>query len=203
MARMPAADAQIRAALAAEAAVCGWPALHARLASVDPVAAARIAPKDAQRIQRALEVHTLTGTPLSELQQQSMKTAHPEHYLRLVLAPPDKSALDARLSQRFDAMLAQGLLEEVRALRARGDLDADLPAIRSVGYRQLWMHLDGQCDLAAARELAIIATRQLAKRQYTWLRSEPDATWLSPLEDHATDKLCEFIDQWCSAYRES
>jgi len=199
MASLPAADPVVRAALSADAATLGWPGMHARLASIDPAAAARIAPQDAQRIQRALEVHALTGRTLSSLQQQSLKTAQPDDYLRLVLAPPEKATLDARLAQRFDSMLAAGFLAEVRALHARGDLSADLPALRSVGYRQLWMHLDGQCDLATARELSIVATRQLAKRQYTWLRSEPDATWISPDEYDATDKLCQFIENWCGA----
>lgn len=199
MASLPAADPGVRAALSADAATLGWPGMHARLASIDPAAAARIAPQDAQRIQRALEVHALTGQTLSSLQQQSLKTAKPDDYLRLVLAPAEKATLDARLAQRFDGMLAAGFLAEVRALHSRGDLTADLPALRAVGYRQLWMHLDGACDLATARELSIIATRQLAKRQYTWLRSEPDATWVSPHEDGATDKLCQFIEKWCSA----
>jgi tRNA dimethylallyltransferase len=199
MATLPGADVAVRATLSAEAAVSGWAALHDRLAAIDPLAAARIAPQDAQRIQRALEVHALTGMTLSSLQQQSLKTAQPAAYLRLILAPPEKSALDERLAQRFDGMLAAGFLEEVRALRARGDLTADLPALRCVGYRQLWMHLEGQCDGPTARDLSIIATRQLAKRQYTWLRSEPDAAWVSPLESGASDKLCELITNWCRA----
>lgn len=202
LAPLPAADPVVRAALALEAATLGWRALHERLATVDPVAAQRIAPTDAQRIQRALEVHALTGTPLSALQQQSIKTASPDGFLRLVLAPREKSMLDERLARRFDGMLEQGFLDEVRALRARGDLSADLPALRSVGYRQLWRHLAGEIDLATARELSIVATRQLAKRQYTWLRSEPEATWCAPFEVDLIDKLCQTIEKWCSAVRE-
>jgi tRNA dimethylallyltransferase len=196
LATLPSADTAVRARIGARAQLLGWPALHAELAAVDPTAAKRIAPKDAQRIQRALEVHELTGTPLSQLQQETLKTAQPSDYLRLVLAPVDKTELDARLTTRFDAMLAAGFLEEVRALHARGDLSADLPALRSVGYRQLWMYLEGQCGLAEAREMAIVATRQLAKRQYTWLRAEPDARWISPMQPHAIDKLSEFIAEW-------
>jgi tRNA dimethylallyltransferase len=196
LAKLPAADAELRTQIAARAVEFGWAQLHAELALVDPEAAARIAPQDAQRIQRALEVFRLTGTPLSQLQRQHLKTAQPQDYLRLVLAPPEKSALDRRLAARFDAMLDAGLLDEVQRLHARGDLNADLPALRSVGYRQLWMHLEGQCDLRAARDLAVVATRQLAKRQYTWLRSEPGALWVSPMESPSTDKLCELIRDW-------
>ena len=197
LASLPAADPVIRADLTAQALASGWPALHQRLADVDPQAAARIAPRDGQRIQRALEVYQLTGTPLSGLQQQSLKSARPQDYLRLVLAPAEKALLDARLALRFDRMLQEGFLEEVRALHRRGDLTADLPAMRCVGYRQLWSYLEGVGDLASARDLSIIATRQLAKRQYTWLRAEPDAQWVSPQEGGAIDKLCEIIDHWC------
>ncbi len=196
LATLPSADAELRTQIAARAVEFGWAQLHAELARVDPEAASRIAPQDAQRIQRALEVFRLTGMPLSQLQRQHLKTAQPQDYLRLVLAPPEKSALDRRLAARFDAMLDAGLFDEVQRLHARGDLNADLPALRSVGYRQLWMHLQGQCDLTAARDLAVIATRQLAKRQYTWLRSEPGALWVSPMESRSTDKLCEVIRDW-------
>ena len=185
----------------AEAESIGWAALHARLQQIDPRAAGRIAPQDPQRIQRALEVYELTGRPISDWQQEALKTARPEDYLRLILAPPAKAALDARLSSRFDQMLKNGFLEEVRSLHARGDLTEDLPALRSVGYRQLWQHLQGVCDLSTARELAVIATRQLAKRQYTWLRAEPSAVWVSPMQTHASDKLCEFIGEWAARHK--
>jgi len=178
LATLPAADAALRAALDARARVAGWPALHAELAALDPVAAARIRPNDAQRIQRALEVHALTGRPISELQREDLRGAVLDEYLTLVLAPAERASLDAQLEGRFDAMLAAGLLEEVRALRARGDLDPSLPSLRSVGYRQLWEHLEGRTDLPTAREKALTATRQLAKRQYTWLRAEPGARWV-------------------------
>jgi tRNA dimethylallyltransferase len=201
MAKLPPADPAVRARVSAEAESIGWAAMHARLQQIDPQAAARIAPQDPQRIQRALEVYELTGRPISDWQQEALKTARPDDYLRLILAPPEKAALDARLSSRFDQMLENGFLEEVRSLHARGDLTGDLPALRSVGYRQLWQHLEGVCDLSTARELAVIATRQLAKRQYTWLRAEPGAVWVSPMQTHASDKLCEFIGEWAARHK--
>ncbi|KPF66364.1 tRNA dimethylallyltransferase [beta proteobacterium AAP99] len=166
---LPQADAELRARIDAEAAAQGWPAMHARLATLDPASAARLAPNDRQRIQRALEVIELTGQPLSELQRSATNEPAPLRLLHISIQP-ERSLRREAAEQRFDAMLAAGLLDEVRALKARGDLHADLPSIRSVGYRQLWEHLDGQCDLATARERAITATRQLAKRQMTWLR---------------------------------
>ncbi len=178
LAALPPADPGLRAALAARAAREGWAALHAELGAVDALAAARIRPTDGQRIQRALEVHALTGRPISELQREDLRGAVLDEYLTLVLAPAERASLDAQLEGRFDAMLAAGLLEEVRALRARGDLDPSLPSLRSVGYRQLWEHLEGRTDLPTAREKALTATRQLAKRQYTWLRAEPGARWV-------------------------
>jgi tRNA dimethylallyltransferase len=180
LARLPPADPSIRAELTARAAVEGWPALHADLVRIDPEAAARIAPRDGQRIQRALEVERLTGTPLSRLQREDLKRGSDTDYLKLVLAPEQRAALDERLAGRFDRMLAAGFLEEVRALHARGDLDADLPALRAVGYRQLWPVVTSGAGLDEARAAAIHATRQLAKRQYTWLRAEPEARWIDP-----------------------
>jgi tRNA dimethylallyltransferase len=196
LATLPPADPAIRAALAARAAAEGWPALHAELATRDPEAAARIRPADGQRIQRALEVLAITGTPLSVLQREDLRRAPGAGHLKLVLAPPERSALDATLAARFDAMLAAGFLDEVRRLRARGDLDAELPALRAVGYRQLWRHLAGDCDLATARTEAVHATRQLAKRQYTWLRAEPDAAWIGARGEAAVAALAERIRPW-------
>ena len=165
---MPAANADVRAALDARAALEGWPALHAELARIDPITAARLPPGDAQRIQRALEVFELTGRPLSGFhgQQRTPGLALP----LLALEPMDRAWLHARIAQRFDAMLAAGLIDEVRALRARGDLSPETPAMRCVGYRQAWAALDAD-DLTPLREQGIAATRQLAKRQLTWLRS--------------------------------
>jgi tRNA dimethylallyltransferase len=180
LSHLPEADPAIRERLAAEAADAGWPALHARLERLDAVAAARIGPNDAQRIQRALEVIELTGRPLSEQQQGGSGERFPWRVLKLALLPADRAPLHARIADRFDAMLAGGFLDEVRALRERKDLHADLPAIRAVGYRQAWEHLDGQTSAAEFRDKGVFATRQLAKRQITWLRSELDARVLDP-----------------------
>ena len=197
LSRLPEADPAIRERLAAEAATLGWPAMHERLATLDPVAAARIGPNDAQRVQRALEVIELTGRPLSEQQRGGSGERFPWRVLKLALLPTDRAPLHERIAQRFDAMLADGFLEEVRALRARGDLHADLPAIRAVGYRQAWEHLDGQTDAAEFRDRGIFATRQLAKRQITWLRSELDARVFDPerpgLLEHAEQALTLFL----------
>jgi len=168
---LPAADAAVREAIADEAAAAGWPALHAQLAQVDAATAARLAPNDAQRIQRALEVFRISGVPLSQWHAQA-EAATPDFTpdLFLSLEPGDRGWLHARIAQRFDAMLAAGFLDEVRALRARGDLHAGLPSIRCVGYRQAWEALDNGEPIASLRERGIAATRQLAKRQLTWLR---------------------------------
>ena len=194
LAPMPAADTALRARLAEEAAAVGWPALHARLAQLDPRAAQRIGQNDAQRIQRALETIILTGQPLSDLHAQHQATMRlPFRVLKLALVPSDRTPLRARIAQRFDAMLAAGFLDEVRRLRARGDLMADLPALRAVGYRQAWEHLDGQTSAAEFRQRAIDATRQLAKRQTTWLRSELDARVIDPDQTHCGDSATAAI----------
>lgn len=171
---MPAADAKTRAALALEAQAVGWPAMHAQLAQIDPVTAARLAPADSQRIQRALEVFRISGLPLSHFHASKAQTEAVPHQGALIsLEPHDRAWLHERIAQRFDAMLAAGFLDEVRMLRARGDLHADLPSIRCVGYRQAWELLDGLWPPGELRERGIAATRQLAKRQITWLRSMP------------------------------
>lgn len=173
---MPAADATLRAQLDAEGAALGWPAMHAKLAAVDPVTAARLAPNDSQRIQRALEVWHASGQPLSSFHAASKTAAGASGTGTAVLfslEPTDRAWLHERIAQRFDAMLAGGFLDEVRALRARGDLQPDLPSMRCVGYRQAWAYLDGEGSAQDLRERGIAATRQLAKRQITWLRSMP------------------------------
>jgi tRNA dimethylallyltransferase len=177
---LPEADPEIRAQLSEEATVIGWGGMHQRLAELDPPAAERIKPNDAQRIQRALEVIALTGQPLSAQQQGGRGQPFPWRVLKLALLPADRAPLHARIAQRFEAMLEQGLLDEVQVLRKRGDLRPDLPAIRAVGYRQAWEHLDGLYDAAELRNRGVFATRQLAKRQITWLRSELDARVLDP-----------------------
>ncbi len=177
LAELPEADPALRAALDADAALRGWPALHAELAGVDPAAAARIRPGDSQRIQRALEVWRLTGTPLSQLQAAGTVRPAGWRFLKLGLAPA-RASLHAAIGRRLEAMMAAGFLAEVEALFARGDLHPGLPAIRAVGYRQLWAHLAGECSLEQAVDAAVTATRRLAKRQMTWLRAEPGLHWL-------------------------
>ena len=180
LSELPAADADIRARLEAEAAEHGWPALHARLAQFDPAAAAKIKPMDQQRIQRALEILEISGRSRSEHWAAPRSEGLPGPIIKLALMPPERERLHAAIVQRFHLMMAGGLLEEVRALRARGDLHAALPSIRAVGYRQLWEHLDGQGSLSEAVERGVAATRQYAKRQITWLRSEADTEWIDP-----------------------
>jgi tRNA dimethylallyltransferase len=172
---MPAADPEVRKRLEADAAALGWPAMHARLAEVDALAAARLAPNDSQRIQRALEVWHSSGRPLSSFHAggSAGAVAGMPPALLLSLEPTDRAWLHERIAARFDAMLAAGFIEEVQALRARGDLVSDLPSMRCVGYRQAWEALDGAWPIAELRERGIAATRQLAKRQITWLRSMP------------------------------
>lgn len=183
LSEMPSADAEVRERLRAQAEREGWPALHARLARRDPEAAARIRPNDAQRLQRALELIELTGeTPTALHAATRAARGFPYRVLKLALIPMNRDVLRARIAARFDAMLAAGFLDEVRRLRARDDLHADLPALRAVGYRQAWEYLGGACGEAEFRQRAIDATRQLAKRQTTWLRSELDARVLDPDE---------------------
>lgn len=170
IAELPERDVAIRAEIDARAETLGWEALHAELECLDPEAARRIEPGDRQRIQRALEVHAITGRPLTELQRAG--TAQATVFDSLALIPEDREALARRIERRFEQMIQQGLIEEVRSLRARPGLSAESPSMRAVGYRQVWAFLDGRWDWAEAAERAVIATRQLAKRQLTWLRSD-------------------------------
>ncbi len=171
LAELPAANPAIRERLDREAERSGWASLHDRLKQVDPAAAGRISPGDRHRIQRALEVHELTGKPISVLQsRQEVEPGWPVTAVALVEA--DRKRLVQRIERRFDAMVDAGLVAEVEALRGRGDLDPAMPSVRTIGYRQIWSHLDGECDWPEARRQAIAATRQLAKRQLTWLRSD-------------------------------
>jgi len=192
LSNLPSADAEVRARIDARAQELGWPALHAKLREIDPVTAARLPPTDSQRIQRALEVFELTGVPLSQLQGAPRRPA-----LRLAtvaLLPQDRAEVHRRIERRFDEMLANGFLDEVRRLIARGDLDADLPSMRSVGYRQAWRHLRGETTFAQFRAEAIAATRQLAKRQITWLRSMHDAARIDPFSASALNELKRVIE---------
>lgn len=174
---MPKADSGVRAKIASDALEKGWPALHAELAQVDAATAARLAPNDSQRISRALEIFVLTGLPLSFFHQKNAaenvaaRACKQAATTLISLEPSDRGWLHKRIAQRFDAMLAAGFLDEVKTLRARGDLHADLPAMRCVGYRQAWEALNGTSPMAELRDKGIFATRQLAKRQITWLRS--------------------------------
>lgn len=196
---LPEADPAVRARLAAEAERVGWPVLHARLAERDPAAAARIRATDPQRIQRALEVIELSGRPLSA-QQGGLRERLPWRVLKLALVP-ERPVLHARIAERFDAMLEAGFLDEVRQLRARGDLTADSTAMRAVGYRQAWEYLDGLGDAPTMRERAIFATRQLAKRQITWLRSELDARWLDPERADVRERAVQALAGFLGAHR--
>ena len=173
---MPPTDPQVRANIQQRAATLGWSALHAELQAVDPATAQRLAPNDGQRIGRALEVWTMTGRPLSEFHLEAATSAPRLHIPFISLEPLDRAWLHKRIAQRFDVMLAAGFLDEVRALRARGDLNPDLPSMRCVGYRQAWQGLDEGWSEAEIRERGIFATRQLAKRQLTWLRGMPQRT---------------------------
>jgi tRNA dimethylallyltransferase len=181
LAQLPEASEEIRARIDADAARVGWAAMHAKLADVDAAAAARIHPNDAQRIQRALEVYEAGGRPISEL-QRTTRAALARDFVVVALMPEDRARLHEALARRFEQMMAAGFLDEVRRLRERGDLTDSLPAIRAVGYRQLWAHLAGAYSLGTAVERAIAATRQLAKRQMTWLRSMPDIRSFDPYD---------------------
>lgn len=186
---MPSANKSVRAKITHEAAEKGWQALHDKLRDIDPLSAERIHPNDPQRLQRALEVFHVTGKSLSEWWAQDNKALSPFHFINIAIVPEDRSMLHERIHARFDAMLLDGFVEEVRTLKTRADMHLDLPSMRSVGYRQVWQHLEGELGYDEMRERAIIATRQLAKRQLTWLRSwqglhtqiEPNLEALKPL----------------------
>lgn len=194
---LPTADAALRQRLDAEAARDGWPALHARLALLDPVTAERLKPNDAQRINRALEIIALTGQPMSALLSGRSKLELPFELVSFALEPSDRAVLHQRIATRFDQMLGTrddtGLVAEVARLRARGDLHPALPSMRCVGYRQAWDYLDGTIDRPALRELGIIATRQLAKRQLTWLRSMPERIVIDCLAPDETQTLVDRV----------
>lgn len=178
LAALPTANAEVRAQLQQRAEKIGWDEMHAELAKIDPQAATRIHARDTQRIQRALEVYLLTGKTISSWQQEETSPLSNYHITNLALAPNDRGFLHARIATRFQQMLEQGFLKEVEALFKRGDLTAELPSIRSVGYRQAWEYLEGKLTLSEMIEKSITATRQLAKRQLTWLRSWPQINWL-------------------------
>jgi tRNA dimethylallyltransferase len=200
---MPAADPSVRAALELEAAHIGWPAMHAELAKVDPATAARLAPADSQRIQRALEVFRISGQPLSHFHARAQAAKDATKNVAadartasaaalFSLEPTDRAWLHTRIALRFGSMLQQGFLDEVKALRARGDLHPDLPSMRCVGYRQAWEALDGTMPMTELCDRGIFATRQLAKRQITWLRSMPQRR---VIEAEAADAIAQVLVQ--------
>ena len=203
---MPAANAEIRAGIQAEAENLGWPAMHAVLRQVDPLTAARLAPADSQRISRALEVFRISGKALSSFHQLNVAPAEPAnsnalHWANaplLSLEPTDRSWLHKRIEQRFDDMLSNGFLDEVKDLRARGDLTPDLPAMRCVGYRQAWEALDGTLPMSELRDRGVFATRQLAKRQITWLRSLPQRTVLEADGQDVLKQALAWVDRQLS-----
>ena len=203
---MPAANAEVRAGIQAEAENLGWPAMHTLLSEVDPLTAARLAPADSQRISRALEVFRISGKALSSFHQLNLAPAEPAnsnalHWANaplLSLEPTDRSWLHKRIEQRFDDMLTNGFLDEVKVLRARGDLTPDLPAMRCVGYRQAWEALDGTLPMSELRDRGVFATRQLAKRQITWLRSLPQRTVLEADGQDVLKQALAWVDRQLS-----
>ena len=190
---LPAADSELRESLNQLAQEIGWPAMHQRLAAVDPETAARLAPNDSQRVQRALEVYESSGKPMSAWHAVPSTPDHPYTFLTISLEPEDRAALHQRIEARFDQMLADGFVEEVAGLKARPDLHADLPSMRCVGYRQIWDYLDGKVTLEQARLNGIAATRQLAKRQITWLRNQPDRIQIDGTQADAQEKIKDAV----------
>jgi tRNA dimethylallyltransferase len=198
LAELPEADAEVRAAIDAQAAAIGWASVHAELARVDPVAAGRIHLNDPQRIQRALEVHRLTGDTITRLQQERHPVIGTDgeaaaEIVELALAPVERSTLHARIATRLEAMMDAGFLDEVRLFYERGDLTGEHPSMRAVGYRQLWQHLAGADNLERATEKALIATRQLAKRQLTWLRQRASAQWFDSAHPRCAERVLAAI----------
>ena len=195
LAALPVADARIREQIDGQAAASGWASLHEELARVDPEAAARIHVNDPQRIQRALEVYRATGTPITRLQQNRGSVFAGVEVLEIAVAPRDRSDLHRRIAARFEAMMASGFLAEVRALYERTDLTAEHPSMRAVGYRQAWMFLAGRCGLDEAQEKAVAATRQLAKRQLTWLRRRHSTTWLDSMHPQVASMVISALSE--------
>ena len=191
---MPGTDLAVRAEIEAEARERGWPALHAELERIDPDTAAQLHPNHSQRISRALEVYRQSGVPVSEWRQGAKAGGYDA--LCLALAPADRAVLHARIAERLDVMMSEGFLDEVAALRARGDLHTNLPSIRAVGYRQLWSYLEGELSLDEALDRALAATRQLAKRQLNWLRGWSDLHWIDSSQKNANETLHDSIQNY-------
>lgn len=190
LSEMPSADEKIREKISSEAKKLGWSKLHERLSQVDPDAARKIHANDAQRIQRALEVYEITGKPISALQNRDVNDKLLSRVINFALGSIDRSILYERIAKRFDDMLDHGLIDEVQKLYDRGDLNSDMPSMRAVGYRQVWQYLSGEIDCETMRAKAIAATRQLAKRQLTWLKSWPDLIWVDEI---SVENICDII----------
>ena len=196
IADLPGADKAVRSAIDAKAAECGWPAVHGELQLVDPDAAERINPNDSQRIQRALEVYRVSGKALTAWQEEARATEDDINYLKIALLIEPRKLLHSRIEARLDAMVEAGFVDEVRGLRARPGVTRDSPAMRAVGYRQFWNYLENDYSLEEARKRALYATRQLAKRQFTWLRSEKDVLSVNPLEADAIGTISRYLAQY-------
>jgi len=194
LAELPEANSRIRARLEAEGESEGWQSLHQRLAKIDPEAATRINANDPQRIQRALEVYEITGETMSALLSEGRKHAFPFPIKKIILSPEERSVLHKRVKQRFSSMLESGLVDEVETLYKRGDLSLALPSMRLVGYRQVWRYLDGETSYEEMQDHAVIATRQLAKRQITWCRSEKNAEWYDPYQSGIFSKILQNLE---------
>jgi tRNA dimethylallyltransferase len=195
IARLPEADHALRAHIDAQARELGWAQMHNRLAEIDPAAAARIHANDPQRIQRALEVYQLTGLTITSLQQSRVSALADVNLIEIAIAPLERSDLHTRIERRFRAMLSAGLLDEVRRMHASELVRAEHPSMRAVGYRQLWRHLSGLCSLKEAEDQAIVATRQLAKRQFTWLRRRERAQWFDSMHPEAASKILDALSK--------
>ena len=192
---LPVSDKNIRKKIQPKADVKGWPALYKKLKKIDPVSAARINPNDAQRIQRALEVYEITGQSLSYCQIAKRFNPLPYNFINLVIAPKDREFLHQRIEERFDQMLKNNFLGEVKKLYQRNDLNTDFPAIRTVGYRQMWKYLSGEYSWEAMRYKAIVATRQLARRQYIWLRRWPESKWFNSEDENLIDSIVNYLNK--------
>ncbi len=201
LAELPTADETIRETIAKEAEKSGWAAMHEKLQQVDPVAAEKIKPQDPQRISRALEVFMLTGKPISELQKKSESVLLNDYdVIQIALIPEDRAWLHDRIAKRFEIMLERGFIDEVTALYKRNDINPNLPSMRIVGYRQAWEYLDGKIDFDTMKQKAIIATRQLAKRQMTWLRSWKDLIVFDPMDEKLFEHCRDAIDRILSGH---
>jgi tRNA dimethylallyltransferase len=197
---LPEADPAVRLIIDTMAEKSGWPALHAELARVDPDTAERLNPNDAQRIQRALEIYYVTNKPMSELLRKPKFVYFPYSAVKIALVPGDREELHQRIARRFEEMLELGLIAELRKLREEYALGLDMPSMRCVGYRQVWQYLDGDFGLVALREKAVAATRQLAKRQLTWLRSMKDMTEFDCLEEDLAEQVLAYLEQWLAGF---